>query len=91
MGSNGEVVMGVVRNDSFQPIAVKKLAFITPGKGADADVIRKIKKELDILKKLQGPHIVKYLGCDIIQDEGNIKKFCIYLEYMSEGSIQTVY
>ena len=45
-----------------------------------------MKKEIDRYKNLDCKYIVRYLGCEII--ENNV--FCIYLEYMPGGSIADI-
>lgn len=37
-------------------------------------------------RKLNNDNIVKYIGSEIVSNQ-----FCIYLEYMSGGSIQMIY
>jgi serine/threonine protein kinase len=39
-----------------------------------------------VYRKLNNDNIVKYIGSEIVSNQ-----FCIYLEYMSGGSIQMIY
>jgi serine/threonine protein kinase len=39
-----------------------------------------------VYRKLNNENIVKYIGSEIVSNQ-----FCIYLEYMSGGSIQMIY
>jgi len=66
--------------------AVKKLNFISPTSGVDRALIQKLKKEIDIYRKLEHPNIVSYIGSEIVD-----QKFCIYLEYVTGGSLEGVY
>jgi mitogen-activated protein kinase kinase kinase len=67
-------------------IAVKKLQIINPTTGLDTDVILKLRKELEIMKRLKHQNVVNYYGCEMLGHE-----FCIYLEYMAHGSLKSVY
>lgn len=66
--------------------AVKKLNFVSPTSGVDKVLIQKLKKEIDIYRKLEHPNIISYIGSEIVD-----QKFCIYLEYASGGSLESVY
>jgi hypothetical protein len=46
--------------------AVKKLNFISLTSGIDRDVVNKLKKEIEILKRLEHTHIVSYIGSEIV-------------------------
>ena len=47
-------------------IAVKKLQIISPTTGPDIEVILKLRKELEIMKRLKHENVVKYYGCEMI-------------------------
>lgn len=72
--------------NTWSIFAVKKLNFISPTTGIDKDAILKLKKEIEVYKRLDHENIVKYIGSEIVNNQ-----FCIYLEYMSGGSICSIY
>ncbi|KAJ1306725.1 hypothetical protein OPQ81_007714 [Rhizoctonia solani] len=61
-----------------QMVAVKQLAL----NGLSADEVKNLKKEVDLLKSLSHPSIVKYEG--MAQDEDHLS---IVLEYVENGSL----
>lgn len=54
--------------------------------GIDKEAVMKLKKEIELYRKLNHENIVKYIGSEIVNNQ-----FCIYLEYMSGGSILQTY
>ena len=62
---------------------VKKIRLVHPYSGLDPSKAKAVKKEIDRYKLLSHDHLIKYYGCEII--ENNV--FCIYLEYMAGKSI----
>jgi len=44
-----------------------------------------LKKEIELLKKLEHKNLVKYKGCEQVD-----QKLCIYLEYVDAGSVASV-
>ena len=62
---------------------VKKLQLVHPFLGLDKSKVKALKQEVDRFKLLDHKHIVTYFGGEIT--DNNV--FCIYLEYMSGGSI----
>lgn len=65
---------------------VKKLQIVSPNSGIDKDAIAKLRKEIEVLKKLNHENVVKYIGSEVVGIQ-----FCIYLEYLSGGTLQTNY
>ena len=62
---------------------VKKIRLVHPYQGIDPAKKKAVKNEIERYKMLDHEHIVKYYGCEII--DNNI--FCIYLEYMAGRSL----
>ncbi|CAD8202875.1 unnamed protein product [Paramecium octaurelia] len=79
-GAFGRVVLGMNRV-SGQIMAVKQV-FI---KNGDENKVQSIQREIEILSKLQHPHIVRYYGSETKNDQLNI-----FLEYVSGGSVLTM-
>ncbi|CAD8115805.1 unnamed protein product [Paramecium sonneborni] len=79
-GAFGRVVLGMNRI-SGQIMAVKQV-FI---KNGDENKVQSIQREIEILSKLQHPHIVRYYGSETKKDQLNI-----FLEYVSGGSVLTM-
>ncbi|CAD8205401.1 unnamed protein product [Paramecium octaurelia] len=76
-GAFGRVILGMNRV-SGQIMAVKQV-FIKSG---DENKVQSIQREIEILSKLQHPHIVRYYGSERKKDQLNI-----FLEYVSGGSV----
>jgi len=55
--------------------------------GLDKNKLKAIKKEIDRYLKIKHKNIVKYLGGEMLPD--NV--FCIYLEYLKNGSVADMY
>jgi len=56
---------------------------IFPNSGSiDKEAVAKLRKEIDVYKRLAHENIVKYLGSEVVGTH-----VCIYLEYMSGGTI----
>ena len=49
-------------------------------------MIVKLRKEIEVYKKLSHENIVKFFGSEVMGTQ-----FCIYLEYMAGGTIQSNY
>jgi serine/threonine protein kinase len=64
--------------------AIKRFKF-NDQNPAQVTAIQDLQSEINILSKLNHPNIVRYLGSEQIYSN-----FCIYLEYMSGGSIASV-
>ncbi|CAD8166494.1 unnamed protein product [Paramecium pentaurelia] len=79
-GAFGRVILGMNRV-SGQIMAVKQV-FI---KNGDENKVQSIQREIEILSKLQHPHIVRYYGSETKNDQLNI-----FLEYVSGGSVLTM-
>ena len=79
-GSYGQVLKAL-NLESGKIFAIKKL-YYNPSNPSQLQFISSLKKEIEILKTLQSPHIVKYKGSELI--EGS---FCMYTEFLSGGSL----
>lgn len=55
---------------------------IIPDDTKSSECIRQLEQEIRVLRTLEHPNIVQYLGSEIIED-----RFCIYLEYVHPGAI----
>lgn len=55
---------------------------VIPDDSKSSECIRQLEQEIKILRNLEHPNIVQYLGSEVIDD-----RFCIYLEYVHPGSI----
>ncbi|CDW84788.1 UNKNOWN [Stylonychia lemnae] len=84
-GTQGEVFIAQnVKNFNF--FVVKKLSLFSVNSGVDKEALMKLKKEIEVYRKLEHQHIIKYIGSELVSNQ-----FCIYLEYMSSGSLQQIY
>ena len=79
-GSYGQVMKAFDVNTG-EIFAVKRL-FFNPDNQSQAKYIQGLKCEISILQELNHPHIVKYLGSEVVENN-----FCVYLEYLPGGSI----
>jgi mitogen-activated protein kinase kinase kinase len=71
-------------------LAVKQVELPSPGNSTAVDQKKKnmidaLKREITLLRELQHPNIVQYLGCSSSPDHLNI-----FLEYVPGGSVQTM-
>lgn len=71
-------------------LAVKQVETPSPGASGQNDARKKgmidaLKREISLLRDLQHPNIVQYLGCSSTVDHLNI-----FLEYVPGGSVQTM-
>lgn len=71
-------------------LAVKQVETPSPGANSANDARKKgmidaLKREISLLRDLQHPNIVQYLGCSSSADHLNI-----FLEYVPGGSVQTM-
>lgn len=55
---------------------------IIPDDPKSSECIRQLEQEIRVLRTLEHPNIVQYLGSEVVED-----RFCIYLEYVHPGSI----
>lgn len=55
---------------------------VIPDDTKSSECIRQLEQEIKILRNLEHPNIVQYLGSEVVED-----KFCIYLEHVHPGSI----
>ncbi|XP_024970544.1 mitogen-activated protein kinase kinase kinase 5-like isoform X1 [Cynara cardunculus var. scolymus] len=55
---------------------------VIPDDTKSSECIRQLEQEIKVLRNLEHPNIVQYLGSEVVED-----KFCIYLEHVHPGSI----
>jgi serine/threonine protein kinase len=81
-GITGEVYDAMDINTA-EMFVVKKIQLVHPFQGLDHSKVKALKQEIDRFKLLDYQHIITYYGGELT--DNNV--FCIYLEYMSGGSI----
>ncbi|PWA26089.1 hypothetical protein CTI12_AA628300 [Artemisia annua] len=55
---------------------------VIPDDSKSSECIRQLEQEIKVLRNLEHPNIVQYLGSEVVDN-----RFCIYLEYVHPGSI----
>jgi serine/threonine protein kinase len=80
-GANGRVYLGL-EEDSGAIIAVKEMAFSNE---QELEELAQMQEEIELLRSLQHPNIVTYLGTDICDEN---KLLYIFTEWVPGGSIQ---
>ena len=88
-GSFGSVYLAL-HTVTGELLAVKQVQSLSPGVANANDQKKKsmidaLKREIGLLRELQHPNIVQYLGCSSSADSLNI-----FLEYVPGGSVQTM-
>lgn len=88
-GSFGSVYLAL-HTVTGELLAVKQVESPSPGVASANDQKKKsmidaLKREIGLLRELQHPNIVQYLGCSSSADHLNI-----FLEYVPGGSVQTM-
>ncbi|KFY76164.1 hypothetical protein V498_09718 [Pseudogymnoascus sp. VKM F-4517 (FW-2822)] len=88
-GSFGSVYLAL-HTVTGELLAVKQVQSLSPGVANANDAKKKsmieaLKREIGLLRELQHPNIVQYLGCSSSADSLNI-----FLEYVPGGSVQTM-
>jgi serine/threonine protein kinase len=53
--------------------------------GVNKDMVSQLKKEIQVMRLLKSPWIVKFYGSEIVSTD-----FCIYMEQMNSGSLLKV-
>lgn len=81
LGGMGVVYLAVYR-ETGQKVALK---ILSPALCADKKLVRRFEREIDILKKLEHPNIVRYFGGG---RHGDQRYYA--MEYMDGGSLDTV-
>lgn len=81
-GTYGSVYIAINRNDGAM-CAMKEVDVVSYD-SKSAECIKQLEQEIKVLQKLDHPNIVQYLGSEIIED-----RFCIYLEYVHPGSVNS--
>jgi len=66
--------------------AVKRLDLYINKTELNREAIKTLKAEIEVLKNHTHENIVGYVGSEIVSG-----RFCIYLECVSEGSVQSIY
>lgn len=79
-GSMGQVLKAL-NIETGEIFAIKRI-FFNPSISTHQEYVNILKQEIDILKQLEHPHIVKYLGSETIHEN-----FCVYLEFAPGGSL----
>eukprot|EP01135_Chromosphaera_perkinsii_P001827 Nk52_evm6s211 gene=Nk52_evmTU6s211 len=79
-GAFGKVYMGL-NEDTGEMIAIKQIPI------ANDDALDGLTQELDLLKRLNHPHIVRYLGAHHSEEE---KTMSILMEYIPGGSLTSL-
>lgn len=80
-------VYQVIDKDTNNIIAMKQID-LTMGKGRpNAELIRDVKNEIELLRTLDHPNIVRYLGAEL-QPDG--RYFNIFLEFVPGGSLRGI-
>ncbi|KAL8128158.1 mitogen-activated protein kinase kinase kinase 5-like [Apium graveolens] len=81
-GTYGSVYIAINRNDGAM-CAMKEVDVVSYD-SKSAECIKQLEQEIKVLQQLDHPNIVQYLGSEIIED-----RFCIYLEYVHPGSVNS--
>ncbi|KAK1433523.1 hypothetical protein QVD17_10434 [Tagetes erecta] len=79
-GSYGSVYEATNRETGS--LCAMKEVDIVPDDPKSAECVRQLEQEIRVLRNLEHPNIVQYLGSEVVGD-----RFCIYLEYVHPGSI----
>lgn len=79
-GTMGQVLKAL-NIETGEIFAIKRMLF-NPNIATHTEYVNILKQEIDILQKLEHPHIVKYLGSETIHEN-----FCVYLEFAPGGSL----
>lgn len=49
-------------------------------------MVKDVRKEIEVMKLLKNPFVIQFLGAELLKSD-----FCIYMEYMNEGSLKGYY
>ncbi|CAH1422148.1 unnamed protein product [Lactuca virosa] len=79
-GTYGSVYEAINRETGS--LCAMKEVDIIPDDTKSSECIRQLEQEIRVLRTLEHPNIVQYLGSEIIEN-----RFCIYLEYVHPGAI----
>lgn len=79
-GTYGSVYEAINRETGG--LCAMKEVDIIPDDPKSAECIQQLEQEIRVLRTLEHPNIVQYLGSEMIED-----RFCIYLEYVHPGAI----
>lgn len=79
-GTYGSVYEAINRETGS--LCAMKEVDIIPDDTKSIECIRQLEQEIRVLRNLEHPNIVQYLGSEMMED-----RFCIYLEYVHPGSI----
>ena len=84
-GAFGKVYKGL-NTETGQTVAIKQLSLMN----VTEDKLKSIYKEINLLKKLSHPNIVKYVGNDDVDALSSDNHLCIVLEYVEGGSLASI-
>lgn len=84
-GAYGKVYLGLNVNNG-QMIAIKSIQ-LSPDKTSAISEMKDIKQEIELIKKLNHPNIIKYISADISEIDQRVD---IILEYMPAGSLKSL-
>jgi serine/threonine protein kinase len=84
-GTQGSVFL-LENEDSKQELAVKRINLVSLTNGVDQQVVKEVRKEIEVMKRLKNPFVISFLGAELLKSD-----FCIYMEFMNEGSLKTYY
>ncbi|XP_062098855.1 mitogen-activated protein kinase kinase kinase 5-like isoform X2 [Humulus lupulus] len=79
-GTFGSVYMAMNRKTGA--LCAMKEVDLIPDDPKSAECVKQLEQEIKVLRELDHPNIVRYYGCEKIEDH-----FYIYLEYVHPGSI----
>ena len=48
--------------------------------------MKEVRKEIEVMKLLKNPFVIQFIGAELLKSD-----FCIYMEYMNEGSLKGYY
>lgn len=83
MGSFGAVHLALNKDDGSL-MAVKEMDI---GPVGDSIELKKVRMEVELMRELEHPNIVRYLGTDVNSDERR-RKLYIFCEWVAGGSLQ---
>ena len=84
-GAQGSVFL-IEKEVNKEMMAVKRINMISVTSGVDQTVIKELRKEVEVMKKLKNKHIIKFMGAELIDSD-----FCLFMEYMNKGSLKHFY
>ena len=83
-GAFGSVHLGILQNCTL--VAVKIVDLRDEGQASDAE-IAKLEKEVNFMRKLQHPNVIKYKACEFNEKR---RRIYIFMEYAVGGSLTSL-